>query len=99
MIPTKVGWVLLSLFSVGLIADILATVSTIAKFNRQLNQIQELVSRIKETSDELGENLADKVIEAAERGTDLKERLSTQRAEVQSQADQHKAQLWADLTA
>ena len=73
LIPHTLGWVLLGLFSAAMAVDLAATVRTIAKLNRQLDQIDQLARRLKTASNEFGENLADRVLEAAERSADWKE--------------------------
>ena len=73
LVPHTLGLILLTLFSAGMLVDLAATVRTIARMNRQLTQLDELAGRIKALSNELGENLAERVIDAAERGNDLKE--------------------------
>ncbi len=75
VIPHPLGWALLGIFSLVMAVDLMATVRTISKINRQLGQIDELAAKIKEASNEFGENLADKVLDAAEKGSDLKEDL------------------------
>ena len=56
-----------------MLVDLAATVRTIARMNRQLTQLDELAGRIKALSNELGENLAERVIDAAELGSGLRE--------------------------
>lgn len=73
LIPHTLGLVLLAVFSAGMLVDLTATVRTIARMNRQLTQLDELAGRIKSLSNELGENLAERVIDAAERGSGLRE--------------------------
>ena len=75
LIPHTLGLVLLALFSAGMLVDLAATVRTIARMNRQLTQLDELAGRIKALSNELGENLAERVIDAAELGSGLREDL------------------------
>ena len=75
LVPHTLGWILLSLFAAVMAVDLVATVRTIAKINRRLSQIDEMAARIKSASNEFGENLADHVLEAAEKGSDLKENL------------------------
>lgn len=89
LIPKTVGIVLLVLLGAVMAVDLAATVSTIVKLNRRLAQIDELAARIKEASNEFGENLADKVLDAAERSAGWKEdidelafRLAEHRAEL-----------------
>ena len=67
LLPHTLGVVLLACFGAVIAVDLAATGSAIARLNRQLKQIDALAGRIRELSDELGENLADKVLEAAER--------------------------------
>ena len=89
LIPHTLGWVLLGLFSAAM-----------AKLNRQLDQIDQLARRLKTASNEFGENLADRVLEAAERSADWKEdweaaaeEWSQRRAEFQVQLAQKREQM------
>ncbi len=104
LIPHTLGWVLLGLFSAAMAVDLAATVRTIAKINRQLDQIDQLARRLKTASNEFGENLADRVLEAAERSADWKEdweaaaeEWSQRRAEFQVQLAQRKERLEGEL--
>ena len=104
LIPHTLGWVLLGLFSAAMAVDLAATVRTIAKLNRQLDQIDQLARRLKIASNEFGENLADRVLEAAERSADWKEdweaaaeEWSQRRAEFQVQLAQRKERLEGEL--
>ena len=104
LIPHTLGWVLLGLFSAAMAVDLAATVRTIAKLNRQLDQIDQLAHRLKTASNEFGENLADRVLEAAERSADWKEdwesaaeEWSQRRAEFQVQLAQKREQLEGEL--
>ena len=74
--------------------DLVATVRTIAKINRNLRQIDELAAKIKSASNEFGENLADRVLDAAEKGADLREEL----AERGEDLKENLADLKEDLT-
>lgn len=75
MVPTAVGWLVLAVSALLLLVDLLATVSAVNRLNRRLTQIDEFAAKIREASDELGENLAERVLEAAEHGADFKEEL------------------------
>ena len=104
LIPHTLGWVLLGLFSAAMAVDLAATVRTIAKLNRQLDQIDQLARRLKTASNEFGENLADRVLEAAERSADWKEdweaaaeEWSQRRAEFQEQLAQRKEHVEDEL--
>ncbi len=89
IVPPVLGVVLLALMGAVMAVDLAATVSTIIKLNRRLAQIDELAAKIREASNEFGENLADRVLDAAERGAGWKEdldelsfRLAERRAEL-----------------
>ena len=104
LIPHTLGWVLLGLFSAAMAVDLAATVRTIAKINRQLDQIDQLARRLKTASNEFGENLADRVLEAAERSADWKEdwesaaeEWAQRRAEFQEQLAQKRERLEDEL--
>ncbi|NBI10748.1 hypothetical protein D1641_12100 [Colidextribacter sp. OB.20] len=95
LIPRGLGIVLLALLGGVMAVDLAATVSTIVKLNRRLAQIDELAAKIKEASNEFGENLADRVLDAAERGAEWKEdldelafKLSERRAELADQREE-----------
>lgn len=73
LIPHTLGLVLLAALGAVMAVDLAATVSTIVKLNRRLEQIDQLAAKIKEASNEFGENLAEKVLDAAEKGAGWKE--------------------------
>lgn len=75
LIPKTLGVVLLTLLGGVMAVDFAATVSTVVKLNRRLAQIDELAAKIKAASNEFGENLADKVLDAVERSADWKEEI------------------------
>ena len=81
-IPHTLGLVLLACFVSVMAVDLTATVRTIARINRSLGQIDELAGRIKALSNDLGENLADRVLDAAEKGADWKESLADRREDL-----------------
>ncbi len=87
LIPHEVGIVLLAALCVGMCVDLIATVSTITKMNRQLSQVDELAARIRTMSNQLGEQLADRVLDAAQRGSDFGENLVKGREELQNGLD------------
>ena len=102
IIPQALGVVLLVLLGAVMAVDLAATVSAIVKLNHRLEQLDELAAKIKEVSNEFGENLADRVLDAVERGTDWKEdldelafRLAEHRAELADEREQR----WEELLA
>ena len=111
LIPRTLGVMLLAALGGVMAVDLAATVATIVKLNRRLEQIDELAAKIKEASNEFGENLADRVLEAAGRGADWKEdldelsfRLAMRRAELadnleewEQHREEHRAQVRRQL--
>ena len=75
--PRMLGLVLLAVLGAVMGVDLAATVSSIVRLNRRLERIDELAAKIKEASNEFGENLAERVLDAAERGADWKEDIDT----------------------
>ncbi|MCI8421993.1 MAG: hypothetical protein HFF50_00455 [Lawsonibacter sp.] len=73
------GWGLLALLGAVMTLDLTATLRTISHMNRRLQRIDELAGCIRELSDELGEDLAERVLEAAEKGQDWKKVLDERR--------------------
>lgn len=97
LIPYNLGLVLLVLFSACMLVDLAATVRTITRMNRQLTQLDELASRIKAMSNELGENLAERVIDAAEHGSDWKEDLQENLEDMKDALSQRREGLQENL--
>ena len=111
LIPRPLGLALLVLLGGVMAVDLTATVSSIVKLTRRLEQIDELAARIKEASNEFGENLAERVLDAAERGAGWKEdmdelsfRLAERRAELaddleewERHREEHRAQVRRQL--
>lgn len=81
-IPHMLGLVCLWVFAAGFLVDLVATVSTIARLNRRLRQIDELAEKIRRASDGLGENLADGMLTLTEKGEDLREELAERKSEL-----------------
>lgn len=97
LIPHTMGIVFLAVFSAGMLVDLAATVRTITRMNRQLTQLDELAGRIKDMSNELGENLAERVIDVAERGNDLKEDFQENLEDVKDALAQRREDLQENL--
>lgn len=97
LIPYPLGIGLLTVFSVGMLIDLVATVHTIVRMNHQLTQLDELAGRIKSLSNELGENLAERVLDAAERSSILREDLQENLDEVKGTLSQYRDDLQENL--
>ena len=106
LIPRPLGIALLVLLGAVMAVDLAATVSAIAKLNRRLALIDELAGRMRAASNDFGEDLAERVLDAAERGADWKEdleelsdRLSQYREELSDNLDELKDDLQARMDA
>lgn len=81
-IPRIPGIVMLSVLSVLFAADFAITVSTILKFNKHLKLVDEAAFRLREISDEIGENIYEGVTAAIEKREELKESIELKAAEL-----------------
>lgn len=75
LIPHLIGVIALAALGAVMAVDLAATVAAIIRLDRRLARIDELAARIREASNEFGEDLAERVLNAAERGADWKEEL------------------------
>lgn len=106
LIPHLAGVVLLAVLGAVMAVDLAATVSTIAKLNRRLALIDELAGRIRSASNDFGEDLAERVLDAAEKGADWREdmeefsdRLARRREEFSDNLDDLKEDMQSRLEA
>ncbi len=97
LIPRPVGLMLLAVLGTAMAVDLAATLRTIAKLNRNLGQIDELACKIKAASNEFGENLADKVLGAAERSAGLREELAERTSDLRDGLQERTGGILRDL--
>lgn len=100
LIPKPLGVMLLVILSLIMLVDLAATVRTITKINHNLRQIDELATKIKSASNEFGENLADKVLDVAEKGADLRDELAERGEDLKENLAELKDDLsdhWSEL--
>lgn len=71
--PKVLGYIILTISLIIFLIDFIVTVSTILKFKKRLYIMDELVSKLKDLSDEIGENLSDGVLVAMEKQEVVKE--------------------------
>lgn len=81
-IPKIPGTVILLLLLALFATDLVITVSTILKFNKRLKLMDEAALRIREVSDEIGENIYEGVTAAVEKREELKETIELRAAEL-----------------
>ncbi len=106
LIPHLAGVILLAVLGAVMAVDLAATVSTIAKLNRRLALIDELAGRIRSASNDFGEDLAERVLDAAEKGADwredmedLSDRLARRREEFSDNLDDLKEDVQSRVEA
>lgn len=75
-IPKNIGFILLLSFIITIVVDIVATVRSIAKLNKNLKHVDELAVRIRNISDDLGEMLSNETIKLMEKNQELKVELN-----------------------
>ena len=99
VMPHTLGLVLLWAFGAAMAVDLAATVRTVTRMNRTLSQIDELAAKIRANSNEFGEGLADRVLDAAEKGADLREDLDSWMEELSQRLGVSKSHLVRTFTA
>ena len=91
LIPRPLGMVLLVVLGAVTAVDLAATVRTISKINRSLGQIDELAAKIRAASDDFGGNLADRVLDAAEKGAELRDELEERTDGLKEELEERRA--------
>lgn len=86
LVPFGPGVALLVLSTASMAVDLTATVRTIANLRRRQSQVDALAARMRELSNEFGESLSVRVLDAVEVGTELKEDLSERAESVRQEA-------------
>lgn len=79
-IPEMTGSILLTLLGLLFAADLTAAVQSVLKLNADLKAIEEIRSKLREASDDIGEKLADTTLSLLEKSEELKDRLETRQA-------------------
>lgn len=82
MIPGMIGMILLIVSSIVSMIDLCATVSSVLKLNKRLKQLDEMASLIRDSSNEIGLNLAESVIDMAEKSEDMQSNIERGKAEI-----------------
>ena len=95
VVPRPLGLTMLVLAGILITIDLTATVRTIARINRHLDEIDEAAAHIREFSDEIGVSLAEKILDAAEKGADLKEDWEEWMDRLENEADEFREDLAA----
>ena len=67
-IPHTLGVIIIVILAAALIADLSVTVSAILKFNKHLEKMEKIAKELHEISDQIGDDISEKVFAALEKG-------------------------------
>lgn len=87
LMPRHLGWALLIIMSAAFIADVIISVLVVTGFNRQMEEIDEIRSRMRTVSDDLSKRIGENALETAQRMEGVKLQAALAKAEVRDQAD------------
>lgn len=96
-IPRRVNEIFLILSACLYIVDLVSTIKSILKLNRKLALIDEITSKIKETSDNLGEDLANGAIALSQKKEDMEESFEAKKEAVEEGFEAEKEAIRADI--
>ena len=88
LVPFALGVALLVICTASMAVDLTATVRTIASLRRRQSQVDALAARMRELSNEFGESLSVRVLDAAEVGGEIRQDLSERAESVRQEAQQ-----------
>lgn len=81
-INIEAGKIMLSIFLTIITVDVIATVQSVLKLNRQLSKINEMAAKIKSISDDMAEKISEESISIVEKGEELKAVIEEQKLAV-----------------
>lgn len=90
-IPKKIGTFFLVIVMAAFAIDVCVTVNTILKFNKKMRMLEEVASRMHKLSDEIGEDIFEKVTDLAEKAEDVEDFLEEKREEAQEYLEEKRA--------
>lgn len=76
--------VLLASLSILFLIDLVATVATVLKLNKKLTHIEEIASKMRVLSNDLGENLADSALDISEKKNRLDQQLEQRKESLET---------------
>lgn len=74
-IPHTIGLILIIILGVAMFADLYVTASAILKFNRHLARMEKIAKELHEISDQIGDDISEKVFTALEKQAESKQKL------------------------
>ena len=88
LVPRRLGWVLIVVFSAAFIADLIVSVMVMVGLNRRLAEIDEMRERMRVVSNDLSERIGTRALETAQHIDEAKVQAMLARSEVKDHADQ-----------
>jgi uncharacterized membrane protein len=86
LVPVRVGWALIAIFSAIFIADVIVSVMVMAGLNKRMAEIDEMRARMRVVSNDLSERIGSRAIDTAQHIDEAKVQASLARTEVKAQA-------------
>ena len=87
LVPTHIGWIIISIFSVAFVADLTVSVMVMVGLNKRMAEIDELRERMRVVSDGLSERIGTHALETAQQLDEAKVQAALARSEAKDQAD------------
>ncbi|MDF2615698.1 MAG: hypothetical protein K0Q47_353 [Sedimentibacter sp.] len=82
------GKIMLCIFLTIITVDVVATVQSVLKLNRQLGKINEVAAKIRSISDDMAEKISEESISIVEKGEELKAAIEEQKLAVSSKLEE-----------
>lgn len=89
-VPRLIGIIIISVFSAGILSDIIITVLAIMKIKKNIMLIQSISDEMRNISDFAGEKIYDKVSTIMEKNEEYKEKISEKRQRLEELKEKYK---------
>lgn len=90
-IPQKMGIGILVVFFIAFVIDAVVTINTILKFNRKIKMLEDVAGKMHRLSDEIGEDIFERVSDLMEKAEEMEEYLEEKRVDAQEYMDEKRA--------
>ena len=92
LVPVKVGWALIAVFSAVFVADLTVSVLVMTGLNRRMAEIDEMRERMRVVSNGLSERIGNRALETAQQIDEAKVQAALAKTEAKEQAGQLREQ-------
>ena len=87
LLPRRIGWMLIAIFSVIFIADVIVSVLITAGLNKRMAELDNMRGRMRIVSDDLSERIGTRALGTAQQIDEAKEKASRAKSEAMDQAE------------